>query len=81
MTEEIKPNSMISTPDFIKKIEEIVVRSGTDYVDAVVDYCTKNGIELETAAPIIKANPSIKSKLQVEAENLNIDEKTPRLPI
>jgi hypothetical protein len=74
------PN-MISTPDFIKKIEEIQAKSGTDYIDAVIDYCTKNGIEVETAAAIIKSNPSIKSKIQIEAENLNVLEKTSRLPI
>ena len=74
------PN-MILPADFIKRVEEIAVRSGTDYIDAVVDYCTKNGIEIETAAAIIKSNPSIKSKIQVEAEELNVLEKTTRLPI
>lgn len=72
---------MILPADFIKKIEEIASKPGVDYIDAVIDYCTKNGIEIETAAAIIKSNPSIKSKIQVEAEELNVLEKTARLPV
>ncbi len=76
----VLPN-MISSADFIQKIEEIKKKSGTDYIDAVIDYCTKNNIEIETAASIIKSNSSIKSKIQIEAEELNSLEKTGRLPI
>ena len=77
---DAQPN-MISPTDFIKSIEKIVADSGTDYIDAVMDYCTKHGIEVETAADIIKSNSSIKMKVRIDAEKMNVVEKTTRLPL
>lgn len=42
-----------------------------EYIDAVIMWCEKNGIELEFIANIIKKDALIKSKIQNEAENLN----------
>lgn len=77
----IKINSMISTPDFIKEVEEMVYETGADYVDAVVEYCKKHGIEIETAASIIKSTPTLKSKIQIEAEDMNVLPRAARLPV
>jgi len=77
----IKVNGMIVSTDFVKKIDEIATSTGAHYIDVIVDYCAKNNIEIETAAAIIKISPLIKSKVQFEAENLNILQKTARLPI
>lgn len=68
--------------DMIKEIEKIVAKSKIEYIDAVIHYCEKNNLEIETMAEIIKQNSAIKSKIQIEAENLNMVRKTSaRLPI
>jgi hypothetical protein len=52
-----------------------------DYIDAVVMWCEKNKFEVEYAASLIKKDPTIKEKIQAEAENLNILKRGARLPI
>lgn len=81
MESEVKINSMLNSSEFVKEIERIVADAGADYIDAVVDYCTKRGIEVETAAAIIRKSELLKSKIQREAEDLNILPKTARLPV
>ena len=44
-------------------------------------HCEKNNIEVESIASLIKSNENIKSKIQIEAENLNFLPKTARLDI
>jgi hypothetical protein len=44
-------------------------------------WCEKNNIEVETAAVWIKKDNSLKSKVQAEAEELNILKRGARLPI
>jgi hypothetical protein len=52
-----------------------------EYIDAVVLWCEKNKIEIEFVAGLIKKDPVFKSKIQVEAENLNVLKRGARLPI
>jgi len=59
----------------------MVYQTDTEYIDAVVEWCAKHNIEVETAASIIKSTPTLKSKIQMEAEDLNVLPKTARLPI
>lgn len=66
---------------FYAEIETLVVELKVDYIDAVVHYCEKNGIEVETAAAIIKSNAKFKAMLQNEGEALNLLPKTAKLPI
>jgi hypothetical protein len=72
----------IKTPsDFVIEIEMIVKDTSCEYIDAVMLYCEKHNIEVETAADLIKHNSVLKAKLQYEAESLNMMRKTNRLPI
>lgn len=66
---------------FYVEIEKMVCELKTDYMDAVVHYCEKNDIELETAASIIRSNGKIKAIIQNEAEDLNLLPKTAKLPL
>lgn len=52
-----------------------------EYIDAVVHWCEKNKIEVEYAAALVKKDPAMKAKIQVEAENLNVLKRGARLPI
>jgi len=60
---------------------ELLTRDGSDYLDAILHYCDKHEIEIESIAKYIKKNVVLKAKLQEEAEELNYLQKTSRLPI
>ena len=66
---------------FIEEIEKLSKEKNVSYIEAVILWCEKNNLELETAAYWIKKDPVIKAKIQFEAENLNILKKGARLPI
>jgi hypothetical protein len=72
---------MIQTNNAIEDIEKLRKVKNMDYIDAVVMWCETNKIEVEYLANIIKKDPVMKSKIQVEAENLNILKRSARLPI
>lgn len=50
-------------------------------LEAVVEYCEQNDLDIESVAPAIKKNPNIMSRLREEAEELNYLEKRSRLPL
>lgn len=72
---------MLKTSSFVEEIEILCRDRNIEYIDAVVFWCQKNNLEVETAAYWIKKDPVMKSKIQVEAENLNILKRGARLPI
>jgi hypothetical protein len=73
---------MIPTSNtFIEEIEKLCRTKNIEYIDAVVHWCEKNKIEVEYIAAYIKKDPVFKSKIQAEAENLNILKRGARLPI
>ena len=80
MESEVVINNGLTTEKFLAEIKKLVLDFNMDYLDAVVYYCERNNLEVETAASIIRSNLKIKSKLQVEAENLNFLPKTAKLP-
>ena len=67
--------------NFSIEIEEIVYMKDVSYMDAVMIYCENTGLEIETASKLIST--SLKSKIQIEAENLNFLPKsnTIKLPL
>jgi len=71
----------ISSEEFIREVEILVRDHNLDYMDAVLHFCETKGVEMETIASIIKSNPSIKSKVQEEAEGLHLLPKKSRLPL
>ena len=78
----MKINNVKSSIEFIMEIEEIVKEKNIEYIEAVILYCEKNNLEVETVATIIKQNLVIKTKIQHEAENLNMVKRSgSRLPI
>lgn len=67
--------------NFVEEIESICREKNIEYIDAVVMWCQKNNLEVETAAYWIKKDSSMRMKIQAEAETLNILKKGARLPI
>lgn len=72
---------LIKNEEFINQIEKLCLDKKIEYIDAVVHWCTLNNIEVETVAVWIKKDPVFRSKIQSEAENLNILKRGARLPI
>jgi len=64
---------------FQMKIEEIVVETKYNYMEAIVHYCELTGMEIELASSLV--NKDLKSKIEVDAQELNMLPKTTRLPI
>lgn len=65
--------------NFSKAIEDIVNNSQYNYIEAIVEYCKKTGLEIEVASSLISS--SLKSKIHYDAQRNNmLKEKTVRLP-
>jgi len=67
------------TIDMNLKIEDVVQKTEISYMDAVLEYALNAGIEPEAMAKML--NQSIKDKIEVEAQGLNMLKKTAKLPI
>lgn len=76
-----KIEKLLTLEEFNTQIQKFCTDNKTEYIDAVVHWCNKNNIEVETVASWIKKDPVLKSKIQEEAETLNILKKGARLPI
>jgi hypothetical protein len=72
---------MLKNSGFIEEVEKLCQDKNIEYIDAVVFWCEKNNLEIETAAYWIRKDPVMKSKIQLEAENLNVLKRGARLPI
>jgi hypothetical protein len=81
MNEDLKLTKIIDNDKFYKDVDTLVKKHNLPYMDAIVYFCEKNGIEIETAAALIKSNFRIKAHVQSEGEALNYLPKTSKLPI
>jgi len=71
---------LMNTQNFSMKIEEIVKDKKIGYFDAVLWYCEKYEIEIETGPKLI--NTIIKKKIEAEAAEMNcLKEKSAKLPV
>jgi gas vesicle protein len=72
---------MLTKNKFSKMVENVVKTSGSSYMDAIIHLCEKNNIEIEDIKKYI--SPTIKNKLEVEAQNLNfmVEPKGNTLPL
>lgn len=78
---DVQISGMIDAKEFAEQIEIVVREKRLDYIDAVVYYCEKNSIDIETAADLIKSNAKLKVKVRLSAEDANYLPKTATLPI
>lgn len=66
---------------FLVEIEQLCRDEKVTFMDAVLHYCEKNNVEIESVAQYIRKNVVLKARLQEDAEELNYLQKTSRLPI
>ena len=75
---------MIDKNKFNQDIEDFVYETGESYIDAIVHFCEKNQLEIESVAKMLNKPSSrvIKQKIESEASDLNLlREKLCRLPV
>jgi hypothetical protein len=65
--------------EFAKAIEKIVVETDYTHYEAIVEYCTRTGLEVEIAATLV--NNNLRDKIQMDAQDHNLLPKSARLPI
>jgi hypothetical protein len=56
--------------NFSLEIEKIAVEKKITHMEAVVDYCEKNDVEIETVAKLI--TKTLKSKIEANARELRL---------
>lgn len=62
----------VDTSQFFKDINEIVSVYETNPLDAVLHYCQDKGIDLDTAAQLIRSNSKFKKQLAEDGVGLNL---------
>ena len=72
---------LMNSKKFAKNIEAIVKEKKIPYMDAILKFCEDNEIDPSSVGSLI--NKSLKEKIQLEAEKLNLIEKssTATLPL
>ena len=73
--------NLMNSKKFSLLIEDIVKKKKITYMDAIISYCEEHDIDPSSIGPLV--NKSLKEKIKIEAENLNLVEKssTAVLPI
>ena len=66
----------LCSAQFAQDIEAIVKDDNLGYIDAIVDYCEKNAIDVESVPKLI--SKPLKEKLKCEATELNFLKRTSR---
>lgn len=66
----------MTTAKFSQDVEKIAIDYSMNYIDAIIHYCEKNEIELESVPKLI--SKPLKDKLKYDAQKLNYMKKTSR---
>jgi len=79
---DLNNNLNIKTPSaFAEEIELMVKEFNISHFDAIIHYCERNAVEIETVASLVKGSQVLKSKIMLDAQDLNMLKKSARLPI
>lgn len=54
---------------------------GSTAMDAIVEYCTRHNLEVESVVPLVTKNAALVSRLREEAEAVNAIERVAHLPV
>lgn len=66
----------MTTAKFSQEVEKVAFENKMNYIDAIVFYCEKNEIEIESVSKLI--SKPLKEKLKYDAQKLNYMKKTSR---
>jgi len=84
MNQEVNDSILItkrfrSPTEFSLYIEERVAKERIGYMDAIIDYCTSNEVEIDNIGSLV--TKSLKEKLHLEAVENNMMKPKGRLPV
>ena len=79
--EQAIESKFLTPQKFAMEIEKIVAENELNYIDAILDYCEKNNLEVESITKLI--SKPLKERLKWDATRLNYMKRTSRakLPI
>ena len=69
-------NKFLNKDSFAEAIEQMVLKTNLNYIDAIVLYCERNGLEVEAVSKLI--SKPLKEKLRYDATELNYLKRTSR---
>lgn len=69
-------DKFVSKEKFATEVERLVQVKGMNYIDAMVEYCSIHGIEIESVPKLI--SKPLKEKLRYDAMELNYLKQSPR---
>ena len=75
----ININVLNTTKKFYLEIERIVLEKNITHMEAILDYCHRQGIEPDTVGRLI--SKSLKEKIEANARELNFLPRQAQLPI
>ena len=74
---KVLESKFYSPAGFADEIETLVkVNKGMNYIDAIVHFCDKNGVDVESVPKLI--SKPLKEKIKYDAQQLNFMKKTSR---
>lgn len=62
---------------FAKKVEEMVRFRGLDYMDAIIQFCAEEGLDVEAAGALVRRCEPIRQKLEAEVTRSNLLKSKP----
>lgn len=74
-------NTIINVQDFLQTIERIAEEKRIEHLDAILYYCQHTGLEIETAAELVRKNAKMKARVRQDAENAGYFPTSAKLPI
>ena len=79
--EKVMETKFLTPQKFALEIEKIVSEEQLNYIDAIVQYCESNSLEVDSITKLM--SKPLKEKLKYDAQVLNFMKKTSRakLPI
>ena len=68
-------NEIISVIEHIRRVDNVT------YIDAITDYCERHGYDIAAVGTKLAKDPTMKARIQREAEQANMIEPINRLPM
>ena len=69
-------DSFLNKERFAEEIEKLVIETGMNYIDSIVEYCVRNSVEIESVSKLM--SKPLKEKLRFDATELNYLKRTSR---
>ena len=74
--EKVLETKFLTPQKFALEIEKIVSEEQLNYIDAIVQYCESNSLEVDSITKLM--SKPLKEKLKYDAQELNFMKKTSR---